>query len=613
MLVLAGPGSGKTTVISERVRYLIEEKGVEPGRILTITFTKAAAREMQGRCQRICPRAGSAVFGTFHSVFYHFLHKSEKYQNFTLINEKEKKEMMQKIIPVGSMTTLQHLFMCENMLKKISFLKNSGSEPAEDEQVLAQTMERYCRLCKEQEKLDFDDMLLLCHRLFTEHKGELAKWQRRFQYILVDEFQDINRCQYEIVKLLAAEHGNLFVVGDDDQAIYSFRGSDPGFIKQFTEDFADCRQICLEENYRSGAAIVTAAGKSIGQNAHRFAKHIRAMGCFENHVSIKRYDSAADEAGAIALEVAGLMAQAAKVSDGSIAVLVRTNAQAEYLAEQFFQKEIPCSFRERRTCFYEHPWVADILAVLRFAACGQKRSDFLMFMNKPFRGLERAMLADERVNPAAVADMLTARGEWALAKEVRALERTLRLMQGMDPYGAVKLILHGLKYRAYLEGISGADESAKQQIEEVTQELLARAGGFESIAQFLSFVNIYTEHFHMEEAGTTAQRTSAAQQTSAAQRTATAQQSERGEGVQILTYHASKGLEFDSVFLPMLKEGIVPHGRMLTQQQTEEERRMFYVAMTRAKRRLFLSWSGKADGTGASLFLKELEAAEIGT
>lgn len=590
MLVLAGPGSGKTTVISERVRYLIEERGVEPGRILTITFTKAAAREMQQRCERICPRAGTAIFGTFHSVFYHFLHKSENYQNFTLMNQKEKKEIMKKIIPVGNMTTLQHAHVCDRMLKKISFYKNSAKIPEEEEQMFRQVMDRYCRLCKEQEKLDFDDMLVLCYELFTKNPEEAVKWQSRFQYILVDEFQDINRCQYEIVKLLAQMHGNIFVVGDDDQAIYSFRGSDPGYMKQFLVDFSQSRQVYLDENYRSGTDIVSLAGKIICRNENRFAKNIRAMGSFEHRINIKRYDSVTQETEAIAELITQMREGENK---GSTAVLVRTNAQAEYVAEIFYPKKIPCTFRERRKCFYDNPWIQDILAVLRFAVCGQRRSDFLMFMNKPFRGLERAILTDEMVDLEKTAAREEAKGNILLAKELKSMDRHVKLMQGMDPYGAIKLVLGGMKYRTYLDDVSGSDEEIKAEIKKMTEELAKRARKFDNISQFLKFVKSYTENFIREE---------------------TERLPESGkeeDRVHILTYHASKGLEFDNVFLPMLSDGIVPHGRMLTQQQTEEERRMFYVAMTRAKSCLSLSWHGKEDGSGASVFLKELDTDEI--
>lgn len=595
MLVLAGPGSGKTTVIAERVRYLIEERGVEPGRILTITFTKAAAYEMQRRCQQICKRAEAAVFGTFHSVFYHFLRKSEKYQNFTLINEKEKKEMMKKIIPCGKLTDLQHEYVCESALKKISFYKNSARILQEEDQAFQEVMGRYCRLCKEQEKLDFDDMLVLCYELFAENPGEAVKWQNRFEYILVDEFQDINRCQYDVVKQLAQIHGNLFVVGDDDQAIYSFRGSDPGFMKQFLADFQGCRQVCLAENYRSGQEIVEIAQKSISHNLNRFPKKMCAVSASEYQVTVKRYDSFMEEITAIAEKIRRMTQTEREKRKGSAAILVRTNAEAEYVAEQFYKLKIPCSVKEKRSCFYENRWVQDILSVLRFAVDGQKRSDFLVFMNKPFRGMERSMLQEERVNLYRLAEEEKRRGNETLSKELEAMGRCIKLIREMDAYGAVKLVLSGMKYMTYAETTAGNDIEMRGQIKEVTDELTDRARAFGSIRELLTFAQTYIGAFRENEAGEN-------------------RRNEVVEGdVQIMTYHASKGLEFDTVFLPMLCTGRVPHGHMLTKEQTEEERRMFYVAMTRAKHQLILSWHGTSHGTEASMFLKELRVNEIGT
>ncbi len=574
MLVLAGPGSGKTTVISERVRYLIEEKGVEPGRILTITFTKAAALEMQSRCQKICPRAANAVFGTFHSVFYQILRKSETYQNFSVITEKEKMNIMKKIISSGNMTCIQHEYLCETMLKKISYYKNSQISDVEDSEFIS-AMNRYTNLCYENSKLDFDDMLVLCRKLLSENKSERVKWQNRFDYLLIDEFQDINACQYEIVKLLSEKHGNIFVVGDDDQAIYSFRGSNPVFMKEFLRDFANSRQVCLEDNYRSGTEIVTLAGKCIRANENRFEKNICARASCENDVKIIRYDDVIQEINAIAEQIEQSISSDA-------AILLRTNMQAEFAAEILSKHGIKCVFREKRSCFYENEWVQDILAVLRFVFCGQKRKDFFVFMNKPFRGIERVNFLSETVDFDEVKKQIED------IKEVEKIERSVKIMRGLDTYGAVMYALNGLKYRSYMNEMSGSNKKIKEQMDLILQELFERIREYDSVPEFLDYVKQYRENFEREKSQSTE------------------------EGVKVLTYHAAKGLEFNSVYLPMLNNGKVPHGRMLTTQQTEEERRMFYVAMTRAKRHLVLSWHGTEDKMQKSLFLQELDLKKQG-
>jgi len=573
MLVLAGPGSGKTTVISERVRYLIEKKGVKPERILIITFTKSAAAEMQNRCRKICPQAKNAVFGTFHSVFYHMLRKSNAYQNFTVVSEKEKKKIMKKIIPADNMTQLQHEYVCENLLKKISYYKNSQSKniPEAEGDEFVSVMERYTNLCYENGKLDFDDMIVLCRKLLQQKENERVKWQNHFDYLLIDEFQDINACQYEIVKMLSEKHGNVFCVGDDDQAIYSFRGADPWIMKQFLRDYPNSRQVCLEDNYRSGAGIVALAGSCIKGNKNRFEKNVCAKSALDYEVKIERYDSAVDEMNDIALQIKNY-------SGTDAAILVRTNMQAEFVTEILEKNEVKYVYREKRKCFYENEWVKDILAVLRFVYCGQKRKDLFVFMNKPFRGIERAWFLEERVNLKKIK-----------IREVEKLAYSLETMRGLDPYGAVMFVLGGLRYRTYMNEVIGNNQKMKEQTDDIIQELLLRIKEYTTVPAFLEFVETYTDNFEEKTEET------------------------QPEGVRIMTYHASKGLEFTSVYLPMINAGKVPHGRMMTEEQTEEERRMFYVAMTRARSRLFISWHGKADGMQKSVFLKELEQEKIST
>lgn len=494
---------------------------------------------------------------------------------------------MKKIIPCGNMTSLQHDYVCENMLKKISFYKNTGCD-VEDTQDQG-FFERYCRLCEEQRKLDFDDMLLLCKKLFEHSVSDLRKWQRQFKYILVDEFQDINYCQYEVLKLLAKEHGNMFAVGDDDQAIYSFRGSDPGIMRRFVSEYPDCRQVFLSENYRCGTSIVALAGKSIAQNLNRFEKRICAVKSTADCVTLKPYDSREEEMAALLTSIEAKKQCLTGVGEagGKIAVLVRTNAQLEYLAEEFYRRKIPCNIREKRYCFYEQSAVQDVLAILRFAVCGQKRSDFFQFMNKPFRGLERAVFPDETVDLKKSAAKEAARGNRETAAQLKSMEQYVGLIRRLDTYGSVKLALTGMKYEAYALGRCDDKGGLGKQIRQQFEELTERAGEFDSISDFLCHVKEYTRQFHAE-------------------REAQALSEKVGpiaEGnVFVMTYHASKGLEFERVYLPMLCGGTVPHGRMLTQDETEEERRMFYVAMTRAEKELWLSWHDK----NPSLFLTEL-------
>lgn len=593
MLVQAGPGSGKTFVIAERIRYLIEEKNVAPEHILTITFTKAAAEEMKNRCRKRCPRADRAVFGTFHSVFYHILRTSEKYQNFSVLKEYEKKEIMKRLLPKGDKTTQQHISACEIMLRKISRYKNNWpDEPEEDE--LKELFQRYTKVCREQRKLDYDDMLVCCHEMLTGDLKEQKRWQSRFDYVLVDEFQDVNGRQYELVKLLSEKNQNLFVVGDDDQAIYSFRGSNPLYMKQFLEDFPLCRQVKLEENFRSGEHIVTLAGRCISNNRNRLKKTIRAVSGIGDEVLIKGFEDEIKE-----LEYIGQRVK----EEGDRAVLVRTNRQAEMAAEIFYKMKIPYSMREKSRCFYENPYVHDIMAALRFAVLGQKRGDFMAFMNKPFRGITRDMLKEETIDLKSLGGIMRDMGMKEEACEIERMERFAALIKEMDAYGAVMLVYQGFRYKEYMDGMTEDGELKKEDLDNLIRELSERAKQFSGVKKFLSFADEYIRKKASANSSSDSCR----------EKTEISENAEPGKVIenplQIMTYHASKGLEFETVFLPMLCNGLVPHGHMLTPEQMEEERRMFYVAMTRAKRELVLSWHGKEEEM--SVFVKEILLSDL--
>lgn len=578
MLVLAGPGSGKTHVIAQRIRYLVEEKHVDPEKILTITFTKAAATEMKSRCQTICSKAGRVAFGTFHSIFYSILRKSKKYHHFTLINEKEKERIITFLMDKDASAEAK-----KEMFREISRYKNMWPKSAvETEKYTSEfwaIYRRYCTLCEEQEKLDFDDMLRLCHKLFTDNPAEKEKWSRRFLYILVDEFQDVNGMQYELLKLMADVHKNLFAVGDDDQAIYSFRGSDPKYMKYFLEDYPKTRIVSLEENFRCGDQITKAASCLIENNRERFRKKSYSAKEFKNEIVIRQFPDSKKEVQYITDRI--------KETTEETAILVRTNGQAEFLAEELWKRDIKCTVKGTRKCIYEQDWVMDIMAILYFCNGERKRCHFYRFMNKPQRGIERATVKEEDVDFKKILERIP-QGMNQIRQAVTILDRQCNLLQRMNPYGALHLIFHGMHYREYMQQQKGEEET-----EELIEELMRRAKEYETIEMFLKHVEYYKKRYREEQ-----------------EQLRDDEKADR-DNVQILTYHAAKGLEFDRVYLPMLNNGVVPHGKMLSQDQMEEERRMFYVAVTRAKSLLCLSWYGKNQEKDCSVFLQELDGSEI--
>ena len=283
MLVLAGPGSGKTTVITHRIQYLVEEYRVEPGSILVITFTKAAAQEMKQRFQTLVEgRRFPVSFGTFHAVFFSILKYAYHYDASNIIREEQRIQIIRELMERYHVDVEDEADFVSGILSEISAVKgemidlNHYYSKNCSEELFKKLYQGYMEILLRQRLLDFDDMLVMCYELFTQRKDILAAWQQKYRYILVDEFQDINRVQYEIVRMLAAPENNLFIVGDDDQSIYRFRGAKPEIMLGFTKDYPQAKQTLLGINYRSTAQIVEAAGRLIRHNKTRYAKKIHA-------------------------------------------------------------------------------------------------------------------------------------------------------------------------------------------------------------------------------------------------------------------------------------------------------------------------------------------------
>ena len=612
MLVLAGPGSGKTAVITQRIRYLVEERHITPSDILTITFTKAAALEMKQRACQICRGAENAVFGTFHSVFFQIIRSSSKFQNYSIMTEQQKLQILRPLLKGKKLDCVQMSSFCEQFLSNLSFYKNTGRErgdvsadkkgkkrykaelnEAEENAVqkqagqnraeqmqLHELRQAYEQCCRKRWLLDFDDILIYCHRLLTEDPGLRDRWKNRFRYILIDEFQDINDVQYQIIKLLCAYYENLFVVGDDDQAIYSFRGADPSYMHRFLEDFPKSRQVNLNINYRCGDRILALAARSIAHNKYRFEKEIKAGNSGENRVIAACFQNRTEELSFLTEEI--LTHQ----NEGLTAILVRTNRMAESVAEACFRRQIPCQMREKKQDFYAQKCVVEVLSVIRFVAEGRNRSDFMAFMNKPVRYINREMLQKETVDLWALLE--ECREDPEQYRIIQKLQQDLAMVEMLDPFGAISYIRKVMQYDCCLSpGEAGEKEK------EILDELLERCREFHSHTAFLAHIAAYRSKLEQESG----RKQSEADQGNAKQ-----------NPVRIMTYHGSKGLEFDTVFLPFLNIGDVPHGRNLSSMELEEERRLFYVAVTRAKKSLYLSCEGMVQGENRqSVFWTELK------
>ena len=597
MLVLAGPGSGKTAVITQRIRYLVEERHITPSDILTITFTKAAALEMKQRACQICRGAENAVFGTFHSVFFQIIRSSSKFQNYSIMTEQQKLQILRPLLKGKKLDCVQMSSFCEQFLSDLSFYKNTGREREEkagqkqtvqkqagqnqaEQMQLHELRQAYEQCCRKRWLLDFDDILVYCHKLLTEDPGLRDRWKNRFRYILIDEFQDINDVQYQIIKLLSANCENLFVVGDDDQAIYSFRGADPSYMHRFLEDYPNSRQVKLNINYRCGDRILALAARSIAHNKYRFEKEIKAGNSGENRVIATCFQNRAEELSFLTEEIM------THRNEGLTAILVRTNRMAESVAEACFRRQIPYQMREKKQDFYAQKCVVEVLSVIRFVAEGRNRSDFMAFMNKSVRYINREMLQKETVDLWVLLE--ECREDPEQYRIIQKLQQDLAMVEMLDPFGAISYIRKVMQYDCCLSpGETGEKEK------EILDELLERCREFHSHTAFLAHIAAYRSKLEQE---------SGRKQSEADQGNA------KRNPVRIMTYHGSKGLEFDTVFLPFLNSGDVPHGRNLSTMELEEERRLFYVAVTRAKKSLYLSCEGMVQGENRqSVFWTELK------
>ncbi|MCR5344335.1 MAG: ATP-dependent helicase [Butyrivibrio sp.] len=562
--VIAGPGSGKTFVIIKRILNLIR-KGVSPGSILTITFTKAAAIEMQ---QRFIKETDSmypeVLFGTFHSIFYHILDN----RNYSILKEPDKYRILSHILQRKDYDNES----IRLILSEISRLKNTG-EPIENRdkgvpfyEDFPEIYSEYCEILKEQSLMDFDDMVLLCRDYLIDRPDVRKKWQDRLKFIQIDEYQDINKMQFEVVRLLLNEKNNLFVVGDDDQAIYGFRGSDPKLMLTFDEYFKDARRIILDTNYRCTPAILDASKLVIDENKIRYRKDIKSGKC--GNAGIFRGASFTDRSEQYTGIIRKLNSMKTNMQLSDIAIIVRTNTEATGIARILNDANVPCLYKEKIVALHEKPVVMDILSYMAFAKSGQKRSDFIRIMNKPVRYICRECCSREIIKESDLTMYYQKKGKLRMTTTVQKFFRDMKLLSKLSPKGSVHFIRGYLGYDKYLKEKFIENEKVWTIHKEELDELEKLCAGFKTYEDLIEYLEDTSRVLDKMRNAKIVNKS----------------------GVRIMTMHASKGLEFKAVFLPDLNEGIVPSRKSITIEEIEEERRMLYVAMTRAKEELYLSF-----------------------
>ena len=566
MMVLAGPGSGKTFVITRRIEYLIKEKGIDPSHILVITFTKAAAGEMKERFLRLMPVEGKRVtFGTFHAVFFMILKHAYHFQPDNIIREEEKIRWMREEIHSMHLDFEDENEFVRNILGEISLVKNTGVDVKHyysislSQDIFSDIYREYQGFLARNRKIDFDDMLVYTYELFSQRKDILSAWQNKYRYILIDEFQDVNQLQYNIVRLLAAPGNNLFVVGDDDQSIYHFRGARPEIMLHMPQQYVDLKIVKLEINYRCPGQVVELASRIIGNNKERFEKNIRACKEQKDAITFEIFDRVGEENEKL---IQNLKSQHIPLS--RTAVLFRTNLQARPLMEKLLEYNIPFTAKDRVPNLYEH-WIAkDIYAYIRIAGGSRQRRDFLMIMNRPKRYLSRESLESETV-AFDVWQNFYSEQDWMMDR-IDKLWQDIKIISTLRPFAAINYIRKAVGYDDFLKEYAGYRSIREEELLEVMEELQESARGFLSFEDWFSHIERYKEEIQkMWEKKRKDQET-----------------------LTLATFHSAKGLEFDAVHIMEVNEGITPYKKASLPAEMEEERRMFYVALTRTRNKLYL-------------------------
>lgn len=586
-MVLAGPGSGKTSVIVERTAYMTGEGKIPSSSVLVVTFSRAAAVEMKERFLKFTGQSGTRVtFGTFHGVFYGILKQAYNLTSANILSEEEKNGILRELaLNFGGELASEGDFT-EEIAKEISMVKGNRislehyySSCCPDE-VFRQIYGAYGNMLRERRKLDFDDMLLSCYELFDKRKDILRAWQQKFRYILVDEFQDINQLQYDIVRLLAEPENNLFIVGDDDQSIYHFRGARPEIMLNFTKDYPGAEKVVLDVNYRCSKRILDSAMKVIGRNKTRFQKELSTPNPEGEPVRLCEHANPREEYLSVTAELRKRLEQGENLEN--TAVLLRTNQEAEGLIAAFMERQIPFTMKEKLPNLFQHWICRNFLAYMRFAQGERSRKLFLEIMSRPNRYISRDSIASDReISFERLRDFYKDK-DW-MCDRLTTMETHLRILKGLPPYAAINFIRKGMGYEEYLQEYALYRKIKPEELGEIMDRLSESAKGMNTLKEWEEYIEDYTRKLE-EQAG-----------------------KQKKEGVQILTLHGAKGLEFDRVYILNVNEGSIPYRKAVLAPAVEEERRLFYVGMTRARKFLTLCYVKKQyeKEREPSRFLKE--------
>lgn len=601
-MVLAGPGSGKTRIISQRIVSMVLDHDIPPTRILAISFTKASSLEMKKRTLAYGKddRLNKVSFGTFHSSFFRILRRYAGVSLEDLLLDLDRFKLVRSILKYLKISNYNDDDVLD-LLNEISLVKNELVDYRDydsksfEQEIFQKAYRLYEDEKKRHGKIDFDDMLIQAYDLLNNDPAILSIVRQVFKYILIDEFQDINRVQFELIRLIAGQENNLFVVGDEDQSIYGFRGARPDFMLEFDQYFPSARHILLDTNYRSSKDIVDLSLGLIKKNKKRHPKDLKAFSKDPARISYIYPKDTDDEARLVADQIFDRVGSQKGADYGDFAVIYRTNRQARAFVDAFMDKRIPFILKDAPKTIYDH-WVSlDIIAYLRIAMEIGSGGDWARVINKPFRYISKKSLAKAEASMDFLDCLLNDEDIKDFQKKnLEDLYIDLNYVRGLSPQYGISYIRTTLDYDRYILDYCHERRIKSQQIVEILDELEAAAGPYRTILDFFKHIDQVRE-----EVKKNADKTAGSSLATSADK-----------GVVLTTMHSSKGLEFDNVYIVGVNEGIVPYQLGDDSKlDIEEERRLLYVAITRAKRLLVISSPLKRFGKkiGQSQFLKELQ------
>lgn len=611
VLVIAGPGTGKTTTIVNKINFLIRysdaykrelsmpsgfdpskfeelegilEKGsvkdaqdaarifesssVNPNQILAISFTKNASTEIRERTIRLCPRARSVNFGTFHSVFFKILRYFKGYKIDQILDEGAKLKVFKNILKTLNIENHEDEEVVREIQREIAFFRNElmgedffKSDLISDSE-LVRVNSMYQNYKQEMDKIDFDDMLVDAYHLLKNEDQVRRFIQDRYKYILVDEFQDINKVQLEVLKLMAKPGNKVFAVGDEDQSIYGFRGARPDFLMDFDKHFSDSSKIILDINYRSTDQIIDSSKFLISKNENRYKKDIRGLGRSGDTIQCIRVEDAEDEARKIGTLILSQIEQE-ETSHSDYAIIYRTNMQSRALIDVFMDLNIPFDVKDSVVSIYDH-WISkDIITYLKIAALRGGFSEYKRIINKPFRFISRDKIENLNQTKDFLFGLKNSNLHPAQVRNIQNLEENIKILRMLDPQKAVNFIRQIIEYDRHIIEYCDRKRINNRGCFEILDELESSSKNFKTIEEFLDHIETYKE------------------------RVIEAKKSDDKEKVIFTTIHSAKGLEFKRVFIIGCIESVIPHEKAMEEDLLEEERRLFYVAMTRSKEKLY--------------------------